>query len=83
MPRNRSVRCRKPYGPADRGDKAAAHIWKVLREPRFSGVPTAVLANNGEAIRYLQGIVRRGDAILVKGSRGMMMEEIVNALVSG
>ena len=27
-------------------------------------------------------MIREGDAILVKGSRGMMMEEIVNALIS-
>ncbi|NLH96479.1 MAG: UDP-N-acetylmuramoyl-tripeptide--D-alanyl-D-alanine ligase [Clostridiaceae bacterium] len=63
--------------------KAAAHIAEGAAGAGFPGSRTAVLANNGEAIRYLQGIVRRGDAILVKGSRGMMMEEIVNALVSG
>ncbi|MGE5673813.1 MAG: UDP-N-acetylmuramoyl-tripeptide--D-alanyl-D-alanine ligase [Mycobacterium leprae] len=33
-----------------------------------------------EAIALLQGMVRPGDTLLVKGSRGMAMEEIVQAL---
>jgi len=40
-----------------------------------------VCRDNREAITVLQGILRQGDTILVKGSRGMKMEEIVTALV--
>jgi len=36
--------------------------------------------DNQEAIAYLRRIIAPGDFILVKGSRGMRMEEIVNAL---
>jgi len=63
--------------------QAAAHIAEGAMEAGFPGSGIVVLANNGEAIRYLQDIIREGDAILVKGSRGMMMEEIVNSLISG
>lgn len=63
--------------------QAAAHIAEGAVEAGFPGSGIVVLANNSEAIRYLQDIIREGDAILVKGSRGMMMEEIVNSLISG
>jgi UDP-N-acetylmuramoyl-tripeptide--D-alanyl-D-alanine ligase len=38
---------------------------------------------NEEAIAYLETIVKPGDLILIKGSRGLHMEDIVNALVRG
>lgn len=39
-----------------------------------------IMGNNEQAIAQLRHIVEAGDVILVKGSRGMRMEEIVNAL---
>lgn len=44
--------------------------------------PQAVHAveDNAAAIAYLRQIVAQGDRVLVKGSRGMTMEQIVNAL---
>lgn len=36
---------------------------------------------NAEAIRLLEDIIGAGDVVLVKGSRALTMEEIVNALV--
>lgn len=36
--------------------------------------------DNKEAISYLKQVVQAGDGILIKGSRGMHLEEIVNAL---
>ncbi|HHS98305.1 MAG TPA: UDP-N-acetylmuramoyl-tripeptide--D-alanyl-D-alanine ligase [Chloroflexi bacterium] len=42
-----------------------------------------ILEDNEAAIRVLKGLVRPGDVILVKGSRAMQMEEIVNALGEG
>ncbi len=33
-----------------------------------------------QAVPYLQGILRKGDVVLVKGSRGLQMERIVHAL---
>jgi UDP-N-acetylmuramoyl-tripeptide--D-alanyl-D-alanine ligase len=40
-------------------------------------------ATNDEATAYLNAIVQPGDMILIKGSRGLHMEDIVNALVRG
>jgi UDP-N-acetylmuramoyl-tripeptide--D-alanyl-D-alanine ligase len=39
--------------------------------------------SNQAAIEYLQGAIRPGDCVLIKGSRGIKMEEIVNALGKG
>jgi UDP-N-acetylmuramoyl-tripeptide--D-alanyl-D-alanine ligase len=39
------------------------------------------LADNEQAIDYLLAEVQQGDVVLIKGSRGMMMEQIVQALV--
>ena len=40
-------------------------------------------ATNEEATAFLNSIVQPGDMILIKGSRGLHMEDIVNALVLG
>ncbi len=37
--------------------------------------------NNDEVIRYLKETIKTGDALLVKGSRGMKTEEVVNAFL--
>ncbi|WP_374712337.1 UDP-N-acetylmuramoyl-tripeptide--D-alanyl-D-alanine ligase [Symbiobacterium terraclitae] len=37
---------------------------------------------NGAAVDHLKRVLRRGDTVLVKGSRGMAMEEIVQALAA-
>jgi UDP-N-acetylmuramoyl-tripeptide--D-alanyl-D-alanine ligase len=39
--------------------------------------------DNAEAGRFLKDFVQNGDVVLVKGSRGMKMEEIVNQLTGG
>lgn len=43
---------------------------------------TKCFSTNAEAILYLKTLVKVGDAILVKGSRGMCTEEIINALIA-
>jgi UDP-N-acetylmuramoyl-tripeptide--D-alanyl-D-alanine ligase len=44
--------------------------------------PEAVyqVGSNAEAIQLAQALIEEGDVVLVKGSRGMLMEEIVSAL---
>jgi UDP-N-acetylmuramoyl-tripeptide--D-alanyl-D-alanine ligase len=39
-----------------------------------------ITADNDAAIAYLRRVIAPGDIILIKGSRGMTMEQIVNAL---
>jgi UDP-N-acetylmuramoyl-tripeptide--D-alanyl-D-alanine ligase len=45
--------------------------------------PSQVVAvpGNREAVAYLQAVLQEGDVVLIKGSRGMAMEEIVQDLV--
>jgi UDP-N-acetylmuramoyl-tripeptide--D-alanyl-D-alanine ligase len=45
-----------------------------------AGVPSRWTANVHEALRELDGVVRPGDAVLVKGSRAMGLEAIADAL---
>jgi UDP-N-acetylmuramoyl-tripeptide--D-alanyl-D-alanine ligase len=33
-----------------------------------------------QVVPYLEGVIRKGDVLLVKGSRGLQMERIVHAL---
>ncbi len=55
----------------------------IAEEARACGMPAQAIiqtATNQEAIVHLRQIVQPGDIILVKGSRSMAMEEIVEAL---
>ena len=46
----------------------------------MSPTDAAIVASNDEAIRVLQEWIEPGDVVLVKGSRGVQMEKIVQAL---
>lgn len=55
-------------------------------EARRGGMPTdcvRICATNEEAIEHLQTVIQPGDVILVKGSRGLHMEDIVGVLGQG
>jgi UDP-N-acetylmuramoyl-tripeptide--D-alanyl-D-alanine ligase len=50
-----------------------------------AGVPraqTKVFASSEEAAEFLRGFLQPGDLMLVKGSRGVKMERVVEALVA-
>lgn len=56
----------------------------VARGAKESGMPRShikVCGNNQEALHELKSIIFPGDMVLVKGSRGMHMEEIVAGLL--
>jgi UDP-N-acetylmuramoyl-tripeptide--D-alanyl-D-alanine ligase len=58
----------------------------IAREALDNGMPperVKVCRTNEEATEYLDTIVQPGDMILIKGSRGLHMEDIVNALMRG
>lgn len=60
----------------------AENIAKGAIEAGLAPEKVAVCQSNSEAAKYLLKILQQGDAILVKGSRGMKMEEIVNLLTA-
>jgi UDP-N-acetylmuramoyl-tripeptide--D-alanyl-D-alanine ligase len=61
------------------GERSKMTAQAALR----SGFPKKSIqwfADASEAVPYLQGLIRKGDVILVKGSRGLQMERIVHSL---
>lgn len=61
--------------------KEAKTIAKAVRENSKTMQSESFLTNE-TAIKYLKNVINQGDAVLVKGSRGMHTEEIVNALMA-
>jgi UDP-N-acetylmuramoyl-tripeptide--D-alanyl-D-alanine ligase len=62
------------------GDKAR-NIAKGAVQRGFKEKDVFITENNSQAIEILKKIMKAGDTILVKGSRGMHMEEIVEFLL--
>ncbi len=60
--------------------KEAAYIAKGVQD-KNSGIVTHSFSSNQEAIQYLEGQLKAGDGILVKGSRSMRTDEIVKAFI--
>jgi UDP-N-acetylmuramoyl-tripeptide--D-alanyl-D-alanine ligase len=58
-------------------------IARGAREAGMSRERVRSCLNNKEALSCLQEIMQTGDVVLVKGSRGVKMEEIVAGLLSG
>jgi UDP-N-acetylmuramoyl-tripeptide--D-alanyl-D-alanine ligase len=61
------------------GDKAAEMAEAALK----SGFQKVFICeNNTEAVHHLRSMLKHGDIVLIKGSRGMKMEEITRGLSS-
>lgn len=60
--------------------KEAAYIAMALKD-RSSSIKTISYGSNQTAIEYLKDYLKPGDGLLVKGSRGMHTEEIVQAFL--
>lgn len=60
---------------------AIGELAVYIKEGALSaGAATAHFHNNQEAIPFILGSIRPGDTVLVKGSRGMKLEEVVEAI---
>jgi UDP-N-acetylmuramoyl-tripeptide--D-alanyl-D-alanine ligase len=58
---------------------------EIVEGAREAGLPAAALhhfATSAEAVAALRDLVRPGDAVLVKGSRGVRLEAVVDALAA-
>jgi UDP-N-acetylmuramoyl-tripeptide--D-alanyl-D-alanine ligase len=61
-------------GPLGRLIGETALRWGMNRDT------VSMVETNGEAVAVLKEVIRAGDVVLVKGSRALEMEEIVDAL---
>jgi len=60
-----------------------ARARMIAQGAREAGLPTEKIFladSNAQAVQQLRAVMQAGDLILVKGSRGMKMEEIVSAI---
>jgi UDP-N-acetylmuramoyl-tripeptide--D-alanyl-D-alanine ligase len=58
---------------------------EIVEGAREAGLPSGALHHFGasaEAVEALPDLVRPGDAVLVKGSRGVRLEVVVDALAA-
>ena len=60
--------------------RTAEFIAKGAIDIGFSSKNTFICQNNNDVIEHLRRVLSEGDVILIKGSRGMKMEEIVEYL---
>ncbi|MDW7673624.1 MAG: UDP-N-acetylmuramoyl-tripeptide--D-alanyl-D-alanine ligase [Bacillota bacterium] len=58
----------------------ASHIADSAKEQGFAAQQCWHFNNNQEATEFLEKIITEADVVLIKGSRGMKMEEIINKL---
>lgn len=58
----------------------ASYIAAGAIEAGFPEEAVSIFLNNKDTIRFIERIVQNGDTILLKGSRGMKMEELANSL---
>jgi UDP-N-acetylmuramoyl-tripeptide--D-alanyl-D-alanine ligase len=60
----------------------ARELVHAAMESGIPGTQAHFFDDSGSAAKFICGIVRSGDLLLIKGSRGVRMERIVNSLLS-
>lgn len=61
----------------------ARHIAEGARKAGAGTDKVLDFKSCGELVEFLKSFLQEGDVVLVKGSRGMKMEQIVDSLISG
>ena len=62
------------------GPLSSSHTVRGAREGGMSDERAVVVSDHNEAVRRINPMLRGGDWVLVKGSRGMAMEKIVEGI---
>jgi UDP-N-acetylmuramoyl-tripeptide--D-alanyl-D-alanine ligase len=57
-------------------------IMKAVADSSNQKIILQHFDNNKDALKYIFSIIRQGDYILIKGSRGMKMEEVADGILS-
>ena len=60
--------------------KESRHIAKGAIDKGMDKKKVAVFRDKGKIAPFLRGVINKGDIILIKGSRGMRMEEIISGI---
>ncbi len=69
-----------PWKPVGVADAAAKAMVEGLRAAGFSDEKICVAANHAEAAAWLRGRISSGDALLLKASRGVRIEKVLEEL---
>lgn len=73
--------CQKDEKKTDLLITVGTNAAYIAEEAAKSGIRTCAFKTNAEACTFLKTELKHGDVVLVKGSRGMKTDEIVNAFV--
>jgi len=61
--------------------KDSMNIMQAVADSGNQKIKLQHFDNNNEALKYILSFIRQGDYILIKGSRGMKMEQIVDGIM--
>jgi len=61
--------------------KDSKYIKQAVADSDNKTIELQHFDNNNEALKYILSIIRQGDYILIKGSRGMKMEQIADGIM--
>lgn len=64
------------------GSLSSSHTFRGAKDGGMSDERVMVVSDHGEAVSRINPMLRGGDWVLVKGSRGMAMEKVVEGIVN-